>query len=248
MNIPLENYLKARHRPNAMPLMYQNWKDLLFLHWKFDAAEIQRTLPTDLFVDTFRGDAYLSIIPFFMRNVSIFKLPSFPGLTNFVEINVRTYVYDKNGLPGVWFYTLDLNSLLASRFAWKAYALPYFFSKLRGTKNKDKISIHGERIDKPKVPLHFVYQPSSTELHIAEPNTLEFFLVERYFLFSFASNQLYNAQVHHQPYSLKDATVYEWTSDLLDSFNFLKRDPDYVHFSPGVNVDIFRLKKVIYKS
>ena len=75
--------------------MYQRWRDLLFLHWEYPAAAIQETLPDGLFVDTFGGKAYLGIVPFFMKNIRPVFLPAVPGLSNFMEVNVRTYVYDR---------------------------------------------------------------------------------------------------------------------------------------------------------
>ena len=47
--------------------MYHTWRDLLFLHWKYEPDLVQTTLPPGLFVDAFDGDAWVAIVPFFMR-------------------------------------------------------------------------------------------------------------------------------------------------------------------------------------
>jgi len=111
--------------------MYQQWRDLLFLHWEYPAAAIQETLPEGLFVDTFGGTAYLGIVPFFMRNSRPRFLPAVPGLSNFMELNLRTYVYDRSGIPGVWFYSLDANQPLAVEIARRIFHLPYRHAKMR---------------------------------------------------------------------------------------------------------------------
>jgi hypothetical protein len=80
-------------------------------------AAIQATLPEGLFVDTFGGTAYLGIVPFFMRNIRPRCLPAVPGISNFMELNLRTCVFDRSGVPGVWFYSLDANQWLAVRIA-----------------------------------------------------------------------------------------------------------------------------------
>src|SRR5437660_634498 len=99
---------QMRARPkDQWTIMYQSWRDLLFLHWQYDAAAIQRTLPPGLQVDTFAGKAYLGIIPFFMQNVHPILVPPLAWLSDFLELNVRTYVFDENGVPGIWFYSLD---------------------------------------------------------------------------------------------------------------------------------------------
>ena len=52
-------------------------------------------------------------------------LPAVPWLSAFPELNVRTYVHDREGRPGVWFYSLDAARWLAVKFARAAFHLPY---------------------------------------------------------------------------------------------------------------------------
>ena len=96
--------LAARELPAGSPVMFQQWRDLLFLHWEYPATAIQVTLPEGLFVDTFGGKAYLGVVPFFMGNIRPRFLPAVPGISDFMEMNLRTYVHDRAGMPGVWFY------------------------------------------------------------------------------------------------------------------------------------------------
>jgi uncharacterized protein len=85
----LPQRLAARARPAGRPVMYQQWRDLLFLHWEYSTAAIQATLPEGLVVDTFGGKAYLGVVPFFMRNIRPCFLPVMPGISNFMEMNLR---------------------------------------------------------------------------------------------------------------------------------------------------------------
>jgi uncharacterized protein len=110
--------------------MYQQWRDLLFLHWEYSTATIQATLPDGLYVDTFDGKAYLGVVPFFMRNIRPRYLPTVPGISNFMELNLRTYVHDREGVPGVWFYSLDANQHLAVKIARRFFHLPYVFAHM----------------------------------------------------------------------------------------------------------------------
>jgi uncharacterized protein len=245
VKVSLNDRLEVRARPKDKPIMHQDWKDLLFLHWKYDPGEIQKTLPEGLFLDTFRGHGYLTVTAFFMENLSFADMPSIPGFSTFIEINVRTYVYDKNGIPGIWFYSLDINSFIASNAARAAFSLPYFFSDLKGVRTSSLLTISGQRDEHAQVAMNYVYKPIKGS-RIAETNTLAFFLLERYVLFSLNSNQLSLQRVNHQPYSIQDVQVIEWNNDLLEanSFNFTKNPPDYAHFSPGVSVDIFNMRKI----
>jgi uncharacterized protein YqjF (DUF2071 family) len=126
----LESRIAVRELPARAHVMHQRWESLLFLHWRWDAAEIQRTLPPGLFVDTFQGDAWLAIVPFYMRGIRPRFCPPVPGISDFLELNVRTYVHDEQGRPGVWFYSLDCNQPLAVWTARTFFHLPYQHARM----------------------------------------------------------------------------------------------------------------------
>ncbi|MCL4294198.1 MAG: DUF2071 domain-containing protein [Anaerolineae bacterium] len=44
-----------------------------------------------------------------MGDVHLRFLPSVSGLSNFQELYFRTCVYDRQHVPGIWFYWLDAN-------------------------------------------------------------------------------------------------------------------------------------------
>ncbi|MFG0295490.1 MAG: YqjF family protein, partial [Maioricimonas sp. JB045] len=120
-----EQRLQLRERPPCRPVMYQSWQELLFLHWRIDTDIIQRTLPAGLHVDTCDGAAWLGVVPFLMRNIRPWWFCSVPGISNFLELNLRTYVCDDAGRPGVWFYSLDASQPLAVWAARTFFHLPY---------------------------------------------------------------------------------------------------------------------------
>ena len=99
-------------RPDDRPAGFQRWRTLVFLHWEVPAAAVAALLPEGLAVDTFEGRAYVGVVPFTMRDVSPWWSPSVPGVSNFHELNVRTYVH-AGGRPGVWFFSLDAASSIA---------------------------------------------------------------------------------------------------------------------------------------
>ncbi len=117
--------LLLRERPAAPVVMHQRWRALLFAHWRIDPDAIQKTLPVGLHVDTCDGSAWLGVVPFFMDAVRPAFLPALPWLSWFQELNVRTYVHDEKGVPGVWFYSLDCNQPLAVAIARTLFHLNY---------------------------------------------------------------------------------------------------------------------------
>ena len=241
--------LGARVRPTGSPVMVQSWRDLLFLHWEYSVAAIQATLPDGLFVDTFAGKAYLGIVPFFMRNIRPRFLPAVPGISNFMELNLRTYVYDRSGVPGVWFYSLDANQWLAVKIARQLFHLPYQHAQMKSSRTPEgRIRYESLRNGKRAngASCLFEYAPG-LELPQPSPDSLEFFLVERYRLYSRAPDGLRRGAVFHPPYPLCRAEVAAWDEQLLalDGFARTGRPPDHIIMSRGVDVSVFPLEQEI---
>lgn len=242
MFIDLKKRLDARERTNENPLMHQDWKHLLFLHWEVEVEKIQSTLPEGLFTDTFEGKAYITISP--LESLKIWNFPSVPGLSNFIEVNARTYVHDNYGIPGIWFYSLDINSLIASNAARAVFSLPYYFSYLTQNNLLQNFVIEGAR-GQSEINMKFSYQPLESHARKADPDSLDFFLIERYVLFSLKSGQLHYQRVHHLPYHLKEVAVNAFETNLLVNEGIsTTQSPHAIHYSPGVSVDIFEMKKI----
>jgi hypothetical protein len=237
--------LAAQARPAGNPVMYQQWRDLLFLHWEYPAAAIQATLPEGLFVDTFGGRAYLGIVPFFMRQIRPRFLPALPGISDFMELNLRTYVYDRAGVPGVWFYSLDANQWLAVKIARRFFHLPYEHARMRSSRTPEgRIRYESRRIgDRADgATCRFEYA-SGPELPPPAPHSLAFFLIERYRLYSRTPGGLRRGSVFHPPYPLCAAEVAAWDEQLLRTNGLAPtgRPPDHTIMSRGVDVTVFPL-------
>ena len=76
--------------------MLQNWEDLLLLHWPIDKSDLGQSIPDDLEIDTFEGQAWLSVVGFRLSGLRINPISWMPW-PSFWEINLRTYVKDKQG-------------------------------------------------------------------------------------------------------------------------------------------------------
>ena len=244
----LPQRLAACVRPVGKPVMYQRWHDLLFLHWEYPAAAIQETLPDGLFVDTFGGKAYLGIVPFFMENVRPRFLPAVPGISSFMEVNVRTYVYDRVGVPGVWFYSLDANQRLAVAIARRFFHLPYEQAEMRSQRTASgAIRYRSVRAGgDPNGGCSVLVYAAGAEMPPPAPESIEFFLVERYRLYADSGGRLRRGAVCHEPYPLCRAEVTVWDERLLalNGFPSTGRPPDHITMSHGVDVTVFPLQRV----
>ena len=238
--------------PDQPVLMHQNWHHLLFMHWEIPPAELQALIPGGLTVDTFEGKAYVGLVPFTITGVRPVTLPAIPGLSDFHEVNVRTYVHRDGREPGVWFFSLDASSSIAVAAARTAYKLPYFYSKIEFKASKDalpRIEFHAHRGD-PRgtspAHLHVDYAPMDGRVAPAPVGTLEHFLVERYILYAQDENhQLHRARVHHQPYPVQKAEVRSLEETLIWAAGVRRSDAAPMrHYAREVNVKVYPPERV----
>ena len=242
----LSQRLSARQRPAGSPAMFQSWHDLLFLHWAWDPAEIQATLPAGLQVDTFETRAWIGVVPFWMDAVRPRFLPPIPALSWFQELNLRTYVFDDHGNPGVWFYSLDCNQPIATQLARTFFHLNYQHARQCGRRAQpDHPADFYSMNRRTRAESHFRYQTTGQPF-AAAPDTLEFFLSERYRLFVSSPSGLRSGRVWHQPYPLQSVHVETEQTSLWIDQGFIppNRPSDHAMASAGVDVSIYPLRPI----
>ena len=131
-----EDRLVARERPATSPVMFQTWSRLAFLHWALDPEVVRPEVPVNLHLDLHEGRAWVGVVPFAMRKIRPRGLRAVPGISNFLELNLRTYVHDDEGRPGVWFFSLDASQPLAVWVARSRFRLPYHHARMHETRDE----------------------------------------------------------------------------------------------------------------
>ena len=198
------------HRPWPLPdrpwLMGQTWHRLLFAHWRVPVEDIRAHVPRPLAVDTFDGNAWIGVTPFVVTGLRLRTSPPPPLVSSFPELNVRTYVtYGER--PGIWFFSLDAGSAAAVLGARAAYRLPYFRARMSADRSGDEVDYTSDRLSKRGAPAAFRarYRPTGAVFR-AEPGSLEWFLAERYCLYTVAGgHRLDRAEIHHPQWPLQPA-------------------------------------------
>lgn len=194
----------ADHRPWSLPaqpwVMFQSWQKLLFAHWPVESAALRRFIPAHLEIDTMQDTAWLSVTPFLMRDLHPRAVPALPVISDFLELNVRTYVRYQDK-PGIWFFTLETDSRLAAAAARLAYALPYHVAEMRATVQDEWVDYHSTRA---LGEVRARYRGTGAAA-AAEAGTLAYFLTERYALYSERNGRIYRGEIHHAPWLLQDA-------------------------------------------
>ncbi len=243
-----EQRLAMRQRPSAWAVGYQRWNHLLFAHWQVDPQQVQATLPAGLHVDVFQNHAYLGIVPFSMERIRPAWLPPVPGLSWFLELNVRTYVHDAAGRPGVYFYSLDCDQPIAVQIARSIFKLPYHHARMSAQRLGSRIRYECLRRGQAGPSWRYDWQPlhPETKAKPAEPGTLEFFLVERYALFTSGSgSRLMEGRVHHSPYRIQAAHAPEVDVAPAQLAGFELQGPACsLLMADAVDVSIYPLRQV----
>jgi uncharacterized protein YqjF (DUF2071 family) len=200
---------EVAHRPWAMPaapwVMTQTWHDLLFAHWPVDAGILRRRVPPQFEIDMFDGTGWIGLVLFHMTNVAPRGVPSLPLLSQFPELNVRTYVRIGNR-PGIYFFSLDAGSALAVRAARTLLNLPYYAAEMAVTTVAGAVEYKSRRTngDQPAA-LCAAYRPVGASF-VASEGSLEYFLTERYCLYNLDhAGAPYRLEIHHPPWRLQPA-------------------------------------------
>jgi uncharacterized protein len=201
--LPVQN-----HRPYPLPdmnwMMTQEWHHTLFVHWPVPLSSLREYVPLELEIDTFDGSAWIAIVPFQVKNTRGRFTPAIPGVSSYLEVNVRTYV-KYGGRTGVYFFSLDANHLLAVLGAKAILGLNYKQANI-SFREKDHFEMISSRVQPPhrNAELELLYKPE-TEVIFAEPGTLEHWLTERYCLWTKRGSRIFRGDIHHTKWELQRA-------------------------------------------
>lgn len=240
-----KEFLETDQRPYPIPerqwIMTQVWRDLLFLHWPVPTDQLRPYIPAPLELDEYKGSAWISIIPMKITNVRIRGLPLIPFMNSYLELNVRTYVTCQ-GKPGIYFFSLDANHPLAVLGAKLSTGLPYKQARMSYEKKGRTIRFYSRRLSN-HAGLDVEYRPD-TLLYEAARGTLDFWLLERYCLYTFRGGHLYRGDIHHDQWKITKAEV-QLRHSTMDPFLHLDLYGDLIiHYSSRRRLFLYPLEKL----
>jgi uncharacterized protein YqjF (DUF2071 family) len=242
------------HRPYPLPtgpwVMTQIWHELLFAHWPIEPDEIRPLLPPILTLDTYERQAWVGVVPFRMSYVRPRGFPPVPQLSQFPELNVRTYV-TVNGIPSVYFFSLDAGNPVAVFLARKVFHLPYFNAMMRCQRISsadETILYRSYRTHPGASPAEFaaLYHPIAP-VDYAQPGSLAYWFTERYCLYTVANqNQVYRGDIHHERWALQLAELDLASNTMALSHGIRLPDvPPLLHYAQRQEVLIWPIRCVL---
>ena len=229
------------HRPWEIPkgnlAYYQEWNDALFLHFRVDEKNLQELVPAEIELDTFQGKTYVSVVCFRMEQIRPIHLPAVGFLSNFYEINVRTYV-KKGDKAGVYFLNIETEKAFSAWVARTLSGLPYEKSIIKRT-NRGYTNANSQK----NFHLDVGFNISS---RIEDKTPFDLWLTERYCLYLKHNNNLYRYQIHHREWQLNSVKlynvdmVYQLGAIELSSNNLVA-----VHYSRELPVVSWKREKIL---
>lgn len=224
------------HRPWPLPegrwTYYQEWNRALFLHWKIPVAQLRPFVPGRLELDTLQDSAWVSLVAFTMEQVRPRLLPAIPLLSNFHELNLRTYVRHE-GKNGVYFLSIEAEKAISAFVARNLSGLPYRKASMnRFTSGTEQhYATYNQKMD---FRLQTCFTTGAT---IRERQHADTWLTERYCLYVADEKDLFRFDIHHETWPLCEVTLKQLAVRYaIGNFNLSAKPPDLVHYSPGVKV------------
>ena len=238
------------HRPFPLPsspwLLSQVWEDLLFMHYPMDPNVLRNYIPLELELDVYENRGWITIIPFRVTKTKGKGFPPLPLLNSYLELNVRTYV-TYNGIPGIYFFSLDANHPLFVMGAKLSVGLPYKHAHMKFQQQKNGFHFKSERYldksDSEKVDL--IYKPGDV-LFESLPGSLDHWLLERYCMYSFLGKKLLRGDIHHDKWKVSKAKVTTLINTMTSFFPVysIVKIPSLLHYSNRRRVFVYPPKKV----
>jgi uncharacterized protein YqjF (DUF2071 family) len=211
--------------PVRLPwVMSQRWEHLLYLHYRVAADELRALVPEPLEVDEFDGSGWVSVIPLRMMHIHLRDVFPIPGTANFPEINVRTYVVHQ-GVPGVYFLSIDASSRFSVLVARASFDLPYHEATMSFTETNGEYRSVSDRAGAGWVRFEAVYRPTGETIP-DPPGSQTRFLAERYCMYSVRrSGRLLRGDISHLPWSVESVEATIGQNDLLVANGVTALDP-----------------------
>ncbi|WP_346882236.1 DUF2071 domain-containing protein [uncultured Algibacter sp.] len=221
----------TEHRPWKIPTeswkFYQEWNNAIFLHWQVELSELKKFVPKELEIDLFDGKPWVSVVAFTMEKIRPKNLPTFPPISNFDEINIRTYI-KSNNKTGVYFLSIEGGKKLSCKIAKSMSELPYRFSEIKRTEHQYK-SNNLEFNDTLNIEF-------AVGKEITKKTELDQWLTERYALFQDAKKSINEFEIHHLEWEVNEIDLKNLEFNYSRFNKLIKSEPNKIQYSKGVQV------------
>ncbi|MFE6166427.1 YqjF family protein [Viridibacillus arvi] len=219
-------------------IISQEWHDILFLHWPVSAEDIRQYIPSELELELFNNKAWISLVFFQVKENRPRLIPAMPGISSFLELNVRTYVTYKEK-SGVYFLSIDANNQLITKLVNYKNFMPFRHANITLKKYENAITFYSrsKQIETNYETLIASYEPISGPI---ERSQLECWLSERYHCWTKIDDHLLRVDNAHTPWTLQKAAYTIHENSIASYLNYDdKENYPIAHYSKMKKVHLY---------
>jgi len=207
-----QTYNRQYPLPKGEWKAYQEWHNVLMLHWKIPVEYIADLLPEGLEPDIIDGHAWISWLSFNVENLRGRHLPSLPYVSNFEEVNLRTYV-TQDGRPGIYMLSVEANKLIPIILSRLVTGIPYVKSAIE--RNYGCLKVFNYNNYNAAILIYYSTESLNSKAY------LDYWLTERHSLYISENKKLYCYNIHHKEWNLNDVTSIDFTAFISTSFTII---------------------------
>lgn len=198
------------------------WQYLVMLNYEVDAAILEPHLPPYTILDLYNGKALVSVVGFLFNNTKVLGI-SWPGHTNFEEVNLRFYVryFDgKNWKRGTVFISEIVPKIAIATAANALYNEHYstanMFHRIQEVNNQLLIEYHWKKKNRQ---WNCITVQAGTALQDIEMGSEEEFILEHYYGYNgLNKNTTIEYAVEHPRWQVHPVTSYTLKADIANLY------------------------------
>jgi uncharacterized protein YqjF (DUF2071 family) len=163
-----------------------------------------------------------------MQKIRPKYLPAIKFISDFHEVNLRTYI-DNGNKKGVYFLNIEAEKHLSVFVARRLSGLPYEKSIIN---RSDKTYNSKNAIKNFVLDIEF-----EAKEKLLNKSGLDKWLTERYCLYLKVNEKIFRYHIHHKEWELKNVVIKKLNLDYkIGDLNLLNNRPDLAHYSDGAKV------------
>ncbi len=218
--------------PIDAPILHQRWEDVGLVHWACPPEVLAPRLPEGLEIDRHDGAAWVSLLMFRAVRTRLPALPPIPGVSDFAEINLRTYATAPGERPGIWFLDLEAPRPVFVAAAQALAGIPYRVARTSVERTGDDVTYASDR---DEARLRAVVR-AGPPLPDSDISALDHFVTARWGAYSLVAGELRYTPVAHPMWPLHRADLVELDETLTRACDVPAPPADaLVHFAPVVD-------------
>jgi uncharacterized protein YqjF (DUF2071 family) len=150
---------------------------------------------------------------------------------------LRTYV-EVDGVKGIYFFTLDTDSVFAKIIAEKIFYLPYRYSKIKAVINA---SVYDFVHQRGEYGLELKADILDEDRHM---NEFDIWTTERYCLFTLRKDMIYQGVVRHEPWKMRSVRIRKLKNNFTTMLFKENLEPVGSMYSTFLKVRFIPFKKI----